>query len=77
MLSRVQALDQVFFIKKFDSKKLYPSQPALRELERMNKLSINKNPNHWWAPKENDAVLKIVALNCAGLKAHFPDISAD
>jgi hypothetical protein len=44
MHSRVQELKQVYIINKFNPKKLYPSQKALRELERMNTVSINKNP---------------------------------
>ena len=77
MLSRVQSLDQVYIIKKFNVKKLYPSNASLRELERMNSLSINENPNHWWKSKENDDVLKVVSLNCAGLRSHFADIITD
>ena len=75
MLSRVQALEQVYIIDKCDPKKLYPSQKALRELERMDKISINKNPDPWSKPTEN--TLKIASLNCAGLKAHFNDIKTD
>ena len=75
MLSRVQELDQVFILNKFDPDKLYPSQKALRELERMNRVSINENPNPW--SKEDENALKIVSLNCAGLKAHFQDIEND
>jgi hypothetical protein len=75
MLSRVQELRQVYILNKFNPKKLYPSQKALRELERMNKVSINENPSPW--NKESDTSLKIVSLNCAGLKAHFEDIRTD
>ena len=75
MLSRVQELKQVYIIKEFDPKKLYPSQKALNELERMNKISINKNPEPW--SKEDENALKIVSLNCAGLKVHFQDIKTD
>jgi hypothetical protein len=75
MLSRVQELKQVFIINKFNPKKLYPSQKALRELERMNRVSINENPDPWSKKTEN--TLKIVSLNCSGLKAHFQDIKTD
>ena len=75
MLSRVQELKQVFILNKFDPKKLYPSQKALREVERMNRVSINENPEPW--SKETENTLKIVSLNCAGLKAHFHDIQTD
>jgi exonuclease III len=75
MLSRVQELMQVYILNKFDPKKLYPSQKALRELERMNKISMNENPDPWRKKTEN--TLKIAALNCAGLKPHFEDIKTD
>ena len=41
----------------------------------MNRVSINENPDAW--SKETDNALKIVSLNCAGLKAHFHDIQTD
>jgi urease gamma subunit len=75
MLSRVQEMMQVFILNKFDPKKLYPSQKALRELERMNKVSMNENPDPWRKKTEN--TLKIASLNCAGLRAHFEDIKTD
>ena len=75
MLSRVQTLDQVLILNNFDPKKVYPSQKALKELERMNMVSINNNPDSW--SKEDYSSLKIVSLNCAGLKPHFQDIQND
>ena len=41
----------------------------------MNMVSINKNPSPW--SKDTNNALKIVSLNCAGLKAHFEDIKTD
>ena len=41
----------------------------------MNKVSINENPDPW--SKDTENTLRIVSLNCAGLKAHFQDIQAD
>ena len=58
MLSRVQELKQVYILDKFDSKRLYPSQKALREVERMNKVSLNECPGPW--EKRDDKALKIV-----------------
>ena len=75
MLSRVQELQQIYILNKFNPKKLYPSQKALRELERMDRMSINNNPCPWM--KETKNALKIVSLNCAGLKPHFRDIQTD
>ena len=75
MLSRVQKLDQVYILNKFNPKKLYPSQKALQELERMNKVSINENPGPWSKNDENS--VKVVSMNCAGLRAHFDDVKTD
>ena len=75
MLSRVQELNQVYLVKKFNPQKLYPSQKALAEVGRMNKVSLNENPGAWVKPDEN--AIKIVSLNCAGLRAHFEDIKSD
>ena len=41
----------------------------------MNRVSINENPDLWSKKSEN--TLKIVSLNCSGLKAHFQDIQTD
>ena len=43
MLSRVQELNQVYILKSFNPKKLYPSQKALTEVNRMDKVSLNKS----------------------------------
>ena len=75
MLSRVQELEQVYILNKFDPKKVYPSKKALVEVERMNKVSYNENPGPWG--KADDNALKIVSLNCAGLSAHYEDIKID
>jgi len=75
MLSRVQEIGQVFIIDEFDADKLYPSKKALRELDRMNSISFNQNPSLW--DNKDIKALKILSLNCAGLKAHFKDIVAD
>ena len=72
MLSRVQELLQVYIIDKFDHRKLRASPKAIKELDRMNRVSINENPDTW--NKEDINTLKIISLNCAGLKAHFEDI---
>ena len=41
----------------------------------MDRISINNNPCPWM--KETKNALKILSLNCAGLKAHFRDIQTD
>ena len=75
MLSRVQELNQVFIIEEFDASKLYPSKKALKELDRMNKISFNENPPKWESEKSSQ--LKLLSLNCLGLQAHYKDLMVD
>ena len=75
MLSRVQQLDQIFILDSLDQSKLRTSQTALRELHRLKGVSLNENPTPWL--KIDKKSIKIVSLNCAGLKPHFVDILAD
>ena len=65
----------MYIIEEFDANKIYPSAKALREVERMNMVSFNNNPSPWY--KKSDRSLKIVSLNCAGLKAHYQDVKND
>merc|ERR1712240_681045 len=75
MLSRVQQLDQVYILDSLDETKIRTSPIGLRELLRLKENSINENPTPWL--KTNEDSIKVVSLNCAGLKPHFVDIQAD
>ena len=75
MLSRVQQMDQVFIVEKFNESKIRTSKTALDENKRLEEISINKNPSPW--DSNNCMSIKVVALNCAGLKAHIEDIKTD
>ena len=75
MLSRICALTQLYILDEFDETKMYPSQIAMEELERLQEISINNNPTEW--EKENSRSLKISSINCRSLKKHFPDIKVD
>ena len=75
MLSRVQRLQQVYILKSLDKAKIRTSHIGLNELERLKKISINKNPTPWQKQAEN--CIKVASLNCAGLAAHYVDILAD
>ena len=48
---------------------------ALEELERLDKISHNKNPTMW--EKEQNGAIKVSSLNCRSLNKHFEDIIAD
>ena len=75
MLSRVQSLDQVFILNKLDPRKIKVSGAGLTELKRLEDISFNRNPSLWIRKPETS--INVAALNCAGLRAHFPDIRAD
>ena len=75
MLSRVQQLEQIYILDKFDIKKIKLFPHALKELKRLRSISFNENPTPWFKKKEDS--LKVCTLNCAGLKSHFEDIKFD
>ena len=71
MLSRICALWQLYILDEFDETKMYPSQVALKETERLRQLS-EKNKDR----KSPDTFI-IRSLNCRSLKKHFEDVSTD
>ena len=75
MLSRVQCLEQVFIVGKIEESKIRMSNKALEELQRLQSISMNRNPTVWMKP--DCGYLKIASVNCAGLNAHFEDIKSD
>ena len=75
MLSRVQSIKQVFILNKLTPQKIRVSQAGLTELQRLDSISINKNPSVW--TRKPHAAINILSLNCAGLKPHFADIKVD
>ena len=75
MLSRVQRIDQVFILNNLDESKIRTSRIALIETERLQEVSMNANPSPWY--KSSLKAIRIVSLNCAGLRAHLKDIVAD
>ena len=54
---------------------MYPDKKALKELERLEEISQNKNPTNW--EKEDSETLKISSLNCRSLRKHHQDIITD
>ena len=75
MLSRVQCIHQVFIVDQLKESKIMMSSDALKELQRLEDISINRNPRIWMIDQQE--VLRICSLNCAGLKAHYEDIKGD
>ena len=72
MLSRVQELNQLYILENLPVDKLKASEVALREVNRLNMISINQNLPEWYNPTSN--CLKIVFLNTRSLRKHFSDI---
>ena len=56
MLSRVESIDQLFILEDFDETKVYGNKDAIEELEKMNKISINKKPSIWLTRKQGKHV---------------------
>ena len=75
MLSRIQTIDQLYILNSFNESKLSISSKSLNELERLEKISLNRNPTIW--ETETEDTVKIAILNCAGLRAHIKDIKVD
>ena len=75
MLSRVQELNQLYILENLPVDKLKASEVALREVSRLNTISINQNLPEWYNPTSN--CLKIVFLNTRSLNKHFSDIQCN
>ena len=56
-------------------KKMYPKPKALTELNRLDKISHNKNSTKW--EKVNNELIKVSSLNCRSLNKHYQDIVTD
>ena len=75
MLSRVNAMWQIYILNKFEESKMYPSKKALEEIARTDKICKNNTKSEW--EKEQDDTIKISSLNCRSLMKHFLDICTD
>ena len=75
MLSRVQRMDQIYILGKFNPKKISCIKASLEESERLERISINRNPTPWNAAITGS--INVASLNCMGLQAHHQDMIAD
>ena len=75
MLSRVESIEQLYILEKFDESKIYGNHQAIMELEKMNKISVNVKPSLW----NNLKVLstRISVLNCGSIRPQLPHIRSD
>jgi exonuclease III len=75
MLSRICALWQLYILEEFKRSKMFPSKLAIKELERLEEISKNRNPTEWEI--EDKGTLKISSTNCRSLRKHYQDIISD
>ena len=75
MLSRVQCIEQLYIVDDLNQEKIRASPAALNELQRLKKISFNRNPTPWHKRDSNS--VKIASVNCFGLLAHLRDIRND
>ena len=71
MLSRVQALSQLFIIEEIPQAKIYPSPLAVQELQRMQSIALNKDNNII----SNFSL--ITSMNIRSLPKHIEDLRND
>ena len=75
MLSRVQCLDQICILEKFDPEKIVVDADVRTEVARMDRVSMNQNPSEWL--DSGKAGLRISSLNCRSLRKHIDDVKSD
>ena len=75
MLSRVQCLDQICILDKFDPEKIVVDADVRTEVARMDKVSVNQNPSEWL--DSGKAGVRIASLNCRSLRKHIDDVKSD
>ena len=76
MASRVQELEQLYILEELPKEKIYANQAALSEIERLIKVSKNKNPSKWLSHTQEYAV-RVIFLNCRSIKNKFYNILSD
>ena len=67
-------MDQLFILESLPESKIYASNHALKELDRMESISISRNQNKWEGKQERN---RIFSLNCQSLKNKFSLIFGD
>ena len=73
--SRVQEINQLFIIGGVPANKLHADIQAIEEMERLDSISLNKNPSSW--EKNVSTGINILSLNCQSLKSKLEHIKHD
>ena len=72
MLSRVQSLDQIYILGKLNPKKITVDQKCLEELERLERISINRNPTPWNAQAPGKSICVMISYSTSLLHVQVP-----
>ena len=75
MLSRVESIDQLYILEEFVESKIYGNYQAIKELGKMNKISINEKPSPWHNLQTSRT--RISLLNCGSLRPQHEHINVD
>ena len=75
MLSRVESMDQILILEELDESKIYGNYLAMKELELMNKISVNVKSSQY----NNLAVscTRVCVLNCGSIRPQIEHIMTD
>ena len=76
-LSRVQEFNQLFIVDSVAEGKIYPSKNAMKEMKRMDKISINRKLPVWYDSDESKFKVALLNAWAGGIPKHFEDIKAD
>ena len=76
MASRVQELEQLYILEEVPEDKIYTSNMAMVELDRLISVSMNSNPTNW-ERTDDERTIKVCYLNCRSLKGKFQNIECD
>ena len=76
MASRVQELQQLYILESVPEDKIYSNSAAMKEIERLIQVSMNKNPTKW--ERQNDgSSTRVSFLNCRSIRNKFHNIKSD
>ena len=77
MLSRVQSIEQLFIVGEVPRNKLYADEKTIKEVERLDKISLNKNPSNWSNLELDESLVRICFLNVRSIQKKFSWVESD
>ena len=76
MASRVQELQQLYILESVPEDKIYSNPAAMKEIERLIQVSMNKNPAKW-EKHDDGSSARVSFLNCRSMRNKFHNIKSD